>query len=157
MRVLSDVPVSRNWYKTVSNLYKIGICQILYKNSRIKQIIFSKYATNLKTTISQRSLSYLGLLLPMADQYTGHVIETETRDNHNSLPLVGGLVTWYRRINNYTYNYVLCLSIKSFKNEKSLNSNNNRSKSKLLRLLWDIVVFRLVAYLLNMICLNLLF
>ena len=34
------------------------------------------------------------------------------------------------------------------------NSNNNRSKPKFLRLLWDIVVFRLVAYLMNKIQLN---
>ena len=39
--------------------------------------------------------------------------------------------------------------------KKLLNSNNDRSKPKFLRLLWDIVVFRLVAYLLNMIGLNL--
>ena len=32
-------------------------------------------------------------------------------------------------------------------NEKLLHSNNDRSKPKFLRLLWDIVVFRLVAYL----------
>ena len=31
--------------------------------------------------------------------------------------------------------------------------NCDRSKSQILRLLWDIVVFKLVAYLLNMICL----
>ena len=31
--------------------------------------------------------------------------------------------------------------------------NYIRSKPEILRLLWDIVVFRLVAYLLNMICL----
>ena len=30
--------------------------------------------------------------------------------------------------------------------------NYNRSKTEILRLLWDIVVFRLVAYLLNVIC-----
>ena len=51
----------------------------------------------------------------------------------------------------------IILLIISIKNEKLLNSNNHRSKPKLLRLLWDIVVLRLVAYLLNMICLNLLF
>ena len=45
------------------------------------------------------------------------------------------------------------MSIISIKNEKLLNSNNKRSKPEFLRLLWDIVVFRLVAYLLNMICL----
>ena len=50
---------------------------------------------------------------------------------------------------------IIILSIISIKNEKLLNSNYNRSKPKLLRLLCDIVVFRLVAYLLNMICLNL--
>ena len=54
------------WYKTtVSNFCEnLYIYKILYKNSyRFKQIIFSKYATNLKTTISKRSLSNLGLLL----------------------------------------------------------------------------------------------
>ena len=35
--------------------------------------------------------------------------------------------------------------------------NYNRSKPEFLRFLWDIVVFRLVADLLNMICLDLLF
>ena len=43
-------------------------------------------------------------------------------------------------------------SIISIKNQKS-----KYNKPKLLRLLWDIIVFRLVVYLLNMICLNLLF
>ena len=42
---------------------KIYICKILYKNSRFKLIIFRKYTTNLKTTISQRSLRNVGLLL----------------------------------------------------------------------------------------------
>jgi len=57
MRVLSDVPVSRNWYKAVLKLdQNLYICKILYKIYSIKQIIFNKYATNLKTTISQRSL-----------------------------------------------------------------------------------------------------
>ena len=41
---------------------KIGIYQVSYKICRFKQIIFSKYATNLKTTISQTSLSNLGLI-----------------------------------------------------------------------------------------------
>ena len=34
--------------------------------------------------------------------------------------------------------------------------NYNRSKPEILRLMWDIIVFRLVAYFLNMICLNIL-
>ena len=42
------------------------------------------------------------------------------------------------------------LSIISIRSKKILNSNNNRSKPKLFRLLWHIVVFRFVAYLLNM-------
>ena len=36
---------------------------MLYKNRRFKKIIFSIYATSLKTTISQRSLKNLGLRL----------------------------------------------------------------------------------------------
>jgi len=40
----------------------------------------------------------------------------------------------------------IILSIISIKNKKLPNSNNNRSKPKLHRLLWDIVVFKLVAY-----------
>ena len=50
IRHLSDVPVSRNWYKTVSNLYENSYICIFYKSFSIKQIIFSKSATNLKTT-----------------------------------------------------------------------------------------------------------
>ena len=54
--------LSQNYSKT----YK---CRILYKIGSIKQIIFSKYATNLKTTISQRrqtqvySFHYLNLII----------------------------------------------------------------------------------------------
>ena len=50
---------------------------------------------------------------------------------------------------------IIIFSIISLKNEKLLNSYNNRSKPKVLRLLFDIVVFRFVSYFLNMICLNL--
>jgi len=60
--------------------------------------------------------------------YSGHVIQTESRDNDTTLLMV----EW-------------------------LNLNNNTSKPKFLRLLWDIVNFRLVVHLLNMIRLNLLF
>ena len=42
---------------------KIYINKILYKNSRFERIIFSKYTSNLKTTISKGSLRNLGLLL----------------------------------------------------------------------------------------------
>ena len=51
----------------------------------------------------------------------------------------------------------LILSIISIKNYKLLNSNNNRSKPKLVRLLWVIVVSRRVTFGLNMICLKLRF
>jgi len=40
---------------------KSYIYKILHKNRSFKQIILIKYATNLKTTISQRSLENLGL------------------------------------------------------------------------------------------------
>ena len=47
------------------------------------------------------------------------------------------------------------LSIMSIKNAKYKLKNNIMIKPEILRFLWDIVVFRLVAYLLNMICLML--
>ena len=60
IRDLSDVPVSRNWYKTVSNYTKAHIYQI----RNIKKTIINHYANNLKTTISQmRSLRNSDLLL----------------------------------------------------------------------------------------------
>ena len=58
IRVLSDIPVLRNWYKT-----KTYICKYLYNIRNIKQIIYNKYATNLKTTISPKSLRNSGVLL----------------------------------------------------------------------------------------------
>jgi len=76
------------------------------------------------------------------------------------------LVTWYRWRHVtiilhchwlefwwHVQNALIILSIISIKKEKSLNSNNIRSKLQFLRLLWDIVVLRLVAHLLNMMCL----
>ena len=58
------------------------------------------------------------------------------------------IVTWYGRI-NYIINYLL--------QHKLLKPKHNRSNPKFFKLLWNIVIFRLVAYLLNMICLNLRF
>ena len=63
---------------------------------------------------------------------------------------------WLEFWSHDTYIFII-LSVISIKNVKILKSNNNRSNPKFLRLLWDIVVFRLVVYLLNMIRLNLLF
>ena len=48
--------------KLCRNYKKIHIYSILYKSSRFKQIIFNKYAKNLKTIISYRSLRISGLL-----------------------------------------------------------------------------------------------
>ena len=63
IRVLFDALGSRNWYKLCQNYTNTNICKILYKIRNIKQIIFNKYATNLKTTIFQRSLRNSGVLL----------------------------------------------------------------------------------------------
>ena len=49
--------------KTVSTLYKNLYIPILYKTNKFRRIIFSKYTTNLKTTIAQRSPRNLGALL----------------------------------------------------------------------------------------------
>ena len=62
IRHISDVPVLRNWYKTVPNLTEIYTYEILYKSRKLKQIIFSKYANNLKTIISNRNMRISGLL-----------------------------------------------------------------------------------------------
>ena len=63
IRHLSDVSVSENGYKTMSNLCKYVCMQFFYKSSRFKQIIFYKYASNLKMIISHRNLIISGLLL----------------------------------------------------------------------------------------------
>ena len=47
-------------------------------------------------------------LPPMSVQYTGHVLQTEKRDNNTALPLVGVMVTsMFRTHKQY---YQLCLS-----------------------------------------------
>ena len=64
-RHLYDVRVSRNRYKskTVSKLYQnVYISDFVYELYSIKQTIFNNYATNLKTTISHRSLRISDLL-----------------------------------------------------------------------------------------------
>ena len=54
------------------------------------------------------------MLYSGAEQYSGHVIQTETRDNDTALPLVEVLVTLYGLYRLY----VIILSIKSIKNAK---------------------------------------
>ena len=51
-------------------------------------------------------------LPPIAVQYIGHVIQTETSDNNAALPLVGVLVTCSGRINNVVMTNVFCHDIK---------------------------------------------
>ena len=55
---------------------------------------------------------------------------------------------------SFDTDFYIILSIISIKNK---NKNYKIIFEETLRFLWDIFVFRLVAYLLNMICLNLLF
>ena len=100
----------------------------LESNSRLPILEFSVYHCWEVTNISK--------LPPMA--------VTETRDQYTALPLVGVLVTWYGGKNNII-NYIL-------KMKKSINN-----MSKFSGFSWDIVVFRLVAYFFNMICLSLWF
>ena len=61
---------------------KIFIYTILYKSSKFKQIIFSKYTINLKTKISQRNLRNLCSLLFLYKFYTVlyQFLETGTSD-----------------------------------------------------------------------------
>ena len=73
--------------------------------------------------------------------YHCYVIQTETSDNDTVLPLV-----WSRDTV-----LLIILSTISIKTKKLLNSNNYMGKLKFFRLLWDIIVFRLFAYLLNII------
>ena len=64
IRHLTDVNLSREIYiKLCQNYTNTYIYQILYKSCSIKQTIFNKYETNLKTTISQKSLRILDLPL----------------------------------------------------------------------------------------------
>ena len=114
--------------KLFQNYTKTYICKILYRISSIKQIIFNKYATNLKTRIEERDklnvgfYYYLNLitfifnryhwlyylcvrnrspeLQPLAVRYYCHVSPAVSRDQYTALPLKGVLVTWYGRISN---------------------------------------------------------
>ena len=61
--------MSREIDKKMCQIYtKIRIYQIWYKNSSIKQIKFSKYATNPKKTISQRFAPIIILKVYLKDE-----------------------------------------------------------------------------------------
>ena len=131
--------------KRCQNYTKAYIYEILYKIRSIKQTILKKYSTNMKMTISHRILRISDLLLLkffifyfalyrdiianiiMYSLYSPYyVTRTFTNVSAVSLSRVSVCITWP----------VYCTAI-----------------GGILRLLWDIVIFRLVAYLLNMICL----
>ena len=79
MKVLSNVPVSRSWYKTGLKLYE------------------NSYTQNLENLeLKSRDQNYH----QMAEQYTGHVSPPVSRDHYTALPLVDYLVKLYGRINN---------------------------------------------------------
>ena len=92
---------------------KIYICKILYKNSRFKRIIFSKYTTNLKTTASflgsLRSLRNLSLLLLLFEFYNFSIIKDIMiilfiRPYHvTKTPTNGSLVYWSRDTDGVTW------------------------------------------------------
>jgi len=82
---------------------KINMYIILYKSSGFKKIKFSKYATNEKTTIFQRSLKKSGLLLLFFDLIIFHF--NRWNDYYNvritwpEIPPMAALYhcSWYRR------------------------------------------------------------
>ena len=104
----------------------VYIYTILYRNSEFKQIIFSKYATNPKTIVTQVLSKYYFLIFififnrfliindiiyksvlrtsqelpPMRVQYSGHVSLSVSRDHYTALSLAGVLVTYYGLKNN---------------------------------------------------------
>jgi len=85
----------------------------------------------------------------MAVQYTDHVIQTDIMWPAYCTAIGWSFVTQYGLYRLY----VIILSITSIENAKCKIKNCDRSKPEILRLLWDIVIFRLVAYLLYIICL----
>ena len=148
---------------------------MLCRNSRFNRV---KYTTNLKNDDileepkKVRSASIIVLLIfHFIKDIIDNIIYTSVlRDQNSHKCQCGILVMCFRRSHvimivhcnwwefwSLDTAIVIIFSIISLKNEKLLNSNNNGSKPKFLRLLWDIVVFRLVVYLLNMIRLNLIF
>ena len=100
--------LSREIDKKFCQIFTKMYMKNVYEKCKFKQILCCKYATNLKTTIFQWSLSNLGLLLllfefnnfsfsikiirpyhvtrthPIAGKYTGHVIQTETGNTYSS-------------------------------------------------------------------------
>jgi len=116
--------------KRCQNYTKTCVCKILYKIRNIKQIIFNKYKTNLKTTISEKlwcasiifEFNNFSILIdiidnviftyyvwtmspalqPMAVQNYCHMPPSSSHDQNTALLLEGVLVTWDRRI-SYIY------------------------------------------------------
>ena len=113
-------------------------------------MIFSKYATYLKTTISQKSLSNLGLLLLLFkfhnfsllidiinNIFKCHVTQSASHEQCTALPLVGVLVTWYGRINNIIkYILIKRLYLQSLKQEMYKNFANMFFKNKATKVVY---------------------
>ena len=121
----------------------------------------------MRTTIFRRRLTNLGLLLLLFEfinfsfliKIIDNIINTSISHAQNSHQWQCSIfVTCFRLYHvtsklhclwwkcwSHVTDVLIILSILSIKNGKWLNSNNNRSKSKFVRFLWDIVVFRLVA------------
>ena len=80
---LSDVPVSRNWYETVSKYTKIQAYTILCK-SRFKQIKFSKYATkNQKRVYPTGAWVFLNFYFAFSINIIENIISSSPYSPHN--------------------------------------------------------------------------
>ena len=74
----------------------------------------------------------------MTVQYTGHVIQTEARDNNTALPLVGVLVTWSGRINDIiNYIYFIILKFKNYLIQITIGAHLSFSDSSVISLFSD--------------------
>ena len=132
--------------KMISSLGPIRLCHMLTTSTQyhVSLMLFlsKKFTGSLKGLVRKNKRGY-----KPERQWQCSILVTWfpslSRDNDSALPLAEVLLTYYGL-------YVIVLSIISIKNAKL--TKYNRSKPEILRLLWDIVVFRLVAYLLSMTC-----
>ena len=110
---------------------KIHIFTILFRNGRFKQIIFSKYATNRKTSISHRILENLRFPPNIIFQFLINIIDkiisySPYRPNYQNFSQwqCSILVSWYRRKSPVGYRrfqtdwvfveYRICLVLQSY-------------------------------------------
>jgi len=83
-------------------------------------------------------------------------LNTSKPENLRFAPLIFFLFCIFNRFNctysPYSPYYVTITSSNGSAVYWSRDTDRNRRKPEILRLLWDIIVFRLVEYMLNMIC-----